>query len=59
MKQATITFPGNLEQALERYVEEQEMPMQPTAVVQGAIGEYLGERVYLRTPHFRASHPPG
>jgi len=42
MKRATITFPDDLEQALERFVDEQTVPVQLTAVVQ-----YLGERGYL------------
>ena len=49
MKRATITLPDDLEQALERFVEEQEVPVQLTAVVQAAVREYLGERGYLRT----------
>ena len=48
MKRATITLPDDLEQALERFVEEQEVPVQLTAVVQAAVREYLGERGYLR-----------
>jgi len=48
MKQAAITFPDNLEQALERSVEEQEMPVQPTGVVREVVGEYQGEHGYLR-----------
>jgi hypothetical protein len=47
MKRATITFPDDLEQALEQFVEEQEVPVQLTAVVQAAVREYLGERGYL------------
>ena len=49
MKRATITFPDDLEQAMERFVEEQEVPVQLTAVVQAAVREYLGERGYLET----------
>jgi len=49
MKRATITLPDDLEQALERFVEEQEVPVQLTAVVQSAVREYLGERGYLET----------
>ena len=49
MKRATITLPDDLEQALERFVEEQEVPVQLTAVVQAAVREYLGERGYLQT----------
>ena len=49
MKRATITLPDDLEQALERFVEEQAVPVQLTAVVQAAVREYLGERGYLQT----------
>jgi len=49
MKRATITFPDDLEQALERFVETQAAPVQLTAVVQAAVREYLGERGYLPT----------
>lgn len=49
MKRATITLPDELEEALERYVQEQEIPVQLTAVVQAAVKEYLGERGYLQT----------
>jgi len=47
MKRATITLPDDLEEALERYVNEQETPVQLTAVVQAAVREFLGERGYL------------
>jgi hypothetical protein len=47
MKRATITLPDDLEQALERFVDEQAVPVQLTAVVQAAVREYLGERGYL------------
>lgn len=47
MKRATITLPDDLEQALERFVDEQAIPVQLTAVVQTAVREYLGERGYL------------
>jgi metal-responsive CopG/Arc/MetJ family transcriptional regulator len=49
MKRATITLPDDIEQALERFVDEQEVPVQLTAVVQAAVREYLGERGYMRT----------
>ncbi len=49
MKRTTIILPDDLEQALERFVEEQAMPVQLTAVVQAAVREYLGERGYLQT----------
>jgi hypothetical protein len=47
MKRATITLPDDLEQALDRFVDEQPVPVQLTAVVQAAVREYLGERGYL------------
>jgi hypothetical protein len=47
MKRATITLPDDLEQALERFVDEQAIPVQLTAVVQTAVREYLGGRGYL------------
>jgi metal-responsive CopG/Arc/MetJ family transcriptional regulator len=49
MKRATITLPDDLEQALERFVNEQAVPVQLTAVVQAAVREYLGERGFLPT----------
>jgi hypothetical protein len=42
-----ITLPDDLEQALERFVAAQSAPVQPTAVVQAAVREYLAERGYL------------
>lgn len=47
MKPDAITLPDDLEQALERFVAAQAVPVQPTAVVQAAIREYLAERGYL------------
>ena len=47
MKRATITLPDDLEQALERFVGEQAVPVQLTSVVQAAVREYLVERGYL------------
>ncbi|MCG6939821.1 MAG: hypothetical protein LJE69_01035 [Thiohalocapsa sp.] len=47
MKRATITLPDDLEQALERFVGEQAVPVQLTSVVQVAVREYLIERGYL------------
>ena len=57
MKRATITLPDDLEQALEQFVEEQEVPVQLTAVVQAAVREYLGERGYLETSSPLRIHP--
>ena len=47
IRRATITLPDDLEQALQQFVDEQAVPVQPTAVVQAAVREYLGERGYL------------
>lgn len=47
MKRATITLLDDLEQALERFADEQAVPVQLTAIVQAAVREYLGERGYL------------
>jgi hypothetical protein len=63
MKRATITLPDDLEQALGRFVQEQEVPVRLTAVVQAAVREYLGGRGYLRASsalHIRpAEHGSG
>lgn len=59
MKRATITLPDDLEQALEQFVEEQEVPVQLTAVVQAAVREYLDERGYLRAPCALRIRPAG
>ncbi len=47
MKRATITLPDDVEKALERFVAEQDIPVQLTAVVQTAVREYLADRGYL------------
>ena len=47
MKRATITLPDELEQALETYLDDQEVPLALTAVVQTALRDYLSERGYL------------
>lgn len=47
MKRATVTFPNDLEQALASYLNDQEVPLALTAVVQAAVREYLVERGYL------------
>ena len=44
MKRATITIKDDLEAALDSYVSRQEAPPALTAVVQAALGEYLGRR---------------
>lgn len=47
MKRATITFPDDLQQALENYCRDQEAPPQLTTVVQTALRHYLAARGYL------------
>jgi hypothetical protein len=47
MKRATITVPTELEEAIERYVQDQEAPLALTAIVQAALREYLTDRGYL------------
>ena len=47
MKRATITFPQDLEEALERYLGDQAAPPALTAVVQAAVREYLADRGYV------------
>lgn len=48
MKRATITFPGDLAEAVEKYLHAQETPPALTTVVQAALREYLRERGFLR-----------
>ncbi len=48
MKRATITLPNEIEEALEAYRNDQEIPPALTAVAQAALREYLAERGYLR-----------
>ena len=48
MKRATMTFPDDLAEAMEKYVQAQEAPPALTTVVQAALREYLSERGYLR-----------
>lgn len=47
MRRATITLPDELEEALEAYRRDQEVPPALTAVAQVAIREYLAGRGYL------------
>jgi len=47
MKRATITLPDDIEQVLAAYLDEQEVPLALTAVVQTALRDYLAERGYL------------
>ena len=43
-----MTFPDDLAEAMEKYVQAQEAPPALTTVVQAALREYLSERGYLR-----------
>lgn len=44
MKRATVTLPGDLEEALESYVRRQEVAPTLTALMQTALREYLARR---------------
>jgi hypothetical protein len=48
MKRATMTFPDDLAQAMEDYLQSQEAPPSLTTVMQAALREYLRERGFLR-----------
>jgi metal-responsive CopG/Arc/MetJ family transcriptional regulator len=48
MKRATMTFPDDLAEALDEYVNAQEAPPSLTAVIQVAVREYLEERGFLK-----------
>ncbi|HZQ96713.1 MAG TPA: hypothetical protein VFA67_17005 [Candidatus Sulfotelmatobacter sp.] len=50
MKRASMTLPDDLAEAVEKYVNSQEVPPALTTVVQAALREYLRERGFLR-PH--------
>lgn len=43
-----MTFPDDLAEAMEKYVQAQEAPPALTTVVQAALREYLSQRGYLR-----------
>lgn len=47
MKRATVTIPDKLEDALEVYRQDAEIPPSISAVMQAALREYLSERGYL------------
>lgn len=47
MKRATMTFPDDLAEAMESYMESQEAPPALTTVVQTALRHYLTERGFL------------
>ncbi|MGA9391246.1 MAG: hypothetical protein WBV69_12440 [Candidatus Sulfotelmatobacter sp.] len=48
MKRATMTFPDDLAEAVDSYLQAQEAPPALTTVVQAALREYLRERGFLR-----------
>lgn len=48
MKRATMTLPDDLADAVEEYVQAQEVRPALTTVVQAALREYLRERGFLR-----------
>ena len=49
MKRATMTFPDDLAEAVDSYVQSQEVRPALTTVMQEALREYLQGRGYLRT----------
>lgn len=57
MKRATITLPPEMEDALERYIRDQEVTPTFTAIVQAALREYLAGRGYLGEPRFLRIRP--
>jgi len=48
MKRATMTFPDDLAEAVDNYVQSQEARPSLTTVVQAALRQYLGERGFLK-----------
>jgi len=48
MKRATITFPDDLAEAVDRYMKTQETPPAMTTLVQAALREYLDGRGFLQ-----------
>ena len=48
MKRATMTFPDDLAEAVDRYLQAQETPPALTTVMQAALREYLRQRGFLR-----------
>ncbi|MGH9174933.1 MAG: hypothetical protein ACRD1H_11275 [Vicinamibacterales bacterium] len=49
MRRATITFPDEIEQALDAYTASLDAPPTLTAITQAAVREYLAERGFLRS----------
>ncbi len=48
MKRATVTFPDDLAEAMDNYLQAQEAPPALTTVLQAALREYLRERGFLQ-----------
>jgi metal-responsive CopG/Arc/MetJ family transcriptional regulator len=48
MKRATISLPDDLSEAVDDYIQSQEVRPALTTVVQTALREYLGARGFLR-----------
>ena len=48
MKRATMTFPDDLAEAVDRYLQAQETPPALTTIMQAALREYLRERGFIR-----------
>ena len=51
MKPTTITLPDDIEHALEACLDDQEVPLALTAVVETVLRDYLAEHGYLRPAH--------
>ena len=49
MKRASMTIPDDLEEALEAYQNDVEVPPALAALLQAALREFLAERGYLST----------
>lgn len=47
VKRATISFPNDLEEVLNRYLRDQTAPPSLTTLVQAALREYLAGRGYF------------
>ncbi len=58
MKRATVTITDELEEALEAYRKDQEIPPGLTAVMQAALREYLAGRGYLLLSSDRPRRKP-
>jgi hypothetical protein len=59
MKRASVTIPDDLEEALEAYGRDQDIPPRLVDVVQAALREYLAGRGYLPPSPGRPRRKPG